>query len=234
MNALFYAKPVLLPTLARGTDSELRQGMESLNRRALELLHAAALIDSPEPGLLTQEDRETARRRGSASAKRLLSGCKSKGKPQIGYFRVLTGAGMQSSVSTLNKVADRVWILEDRCCLGDSYLRAVIDTALQKGTEVILCPSPLRRDRIEAVFLPKVRSAYLSDRAADEADCKTIHRVHLDRIPDPERRQALRATMRQNRRMIDALVQRAAMLLAGSEILADLKADTCTDESKQI
>lgn len=234
MNPLFFSKPVLFPRPRSYANDIQRQGVELLCRRIAELLYAAALIDGTEPGLLTNEERDTARRRGAASAKRALADGASGGKPHIAYYRALTGAGFMPAVMTIPKLADRLWVLEDRCGLADSYLRSAADTALQRGAEVILCPSPLRRDRLEAVFFPGARAAFLSGRAAAEVNCAEVRGVHLDRIPEAERRRALRGAMKENRRMMDALVGRAALYLTNAQLLCDMDSDTCVDGMKQI
>ena len=233
MRPYFFSKPVQLPEPRVCQDSVKRQGAEQLCRRVMELLHAAALIDGTEPGLLTQEDRESARRRGAASAKRAMTNGFLMGKPHIAYYRTIAEDGFRCS-DAVHNLADRVWILDDRCGLADCYLRAAADAALQKGAEVVLCPSPLRRDRIEAVFLPGVRAAYISERAAENLCCDSARRVHLDRIPDAERRRSLRTAIREDRRIMNLLVSRAALYLANAQILCNLDPITCADGTERI
>ena len=228
MKPVFYSAPIQLPRPGKAADREIRAGIQQLNRRALELWQAAALIAASEPGLLTASDRDSARRRGIAAGRRILSGS-AKGKARIAYFRALTGSGLHAAPETAASAADRVWLLEDRYGLADSYLRAVADTALQYRAECILCPSPLRRDRLEAVFLPSCNAAFISMNAIDDPACVNGRRVHLDRIPDAERKQALRTILRENRKWIDALTSRAAGLLKNAEILRDLNTDTCAE-----
>ena len=226
MKPVFYSAPIQLPRPGKAADHEIRAGIQQLNRRALELWQAAALIAASEPGLLTTSDRDSARRRGLATGRRILSDSP-KGKARIAYFRVLTGEGFRAACETVASTANRVWLLEDRYGLADSYLRAVADTALQNRAECILCPSPLRRDRLEAVILPSCHAALISLNAVEDSVDVIGRRVHLDRIPDAERKQALRTVLRENRKWIDALTNRAAELLKNAEILCDLNTDTC-------
>ena len=228
MKPVFYSAPIQLPRPGKAADREIRAGIQQLNRRALELWQAAALISASEPGLLTASDRDSARRRGIAAGRRILSGSP-KGKARVAYFRTLTGAGLHADSEAVASAADRIWLLEDRYGLADSYLRAVADTALQSRAECVLCPNPLRRDRLEAVFLPSCRAALISLSAIEDPGNVSGRRVHLDRIPDAERKQALRAVLRDNRKWIDALTNRASGLLRNAEILHDLNTDTCAE-----
>lgn len=233
MKPVFYSSPIILPRPRITTERENRSGMEQFCRRAMELLRAAALISGTEPGLLTATDRESARRRGLAAGRRVLTDSP-KGKARIAYYRSLTGNGLHADPGTIPALADRIWLLEDRYGLADCYLRAVSDTALQYRAECILCPNPLRPDQLEAVFLPECRAAFLSMNALEKANKVIGHRVHLDRIPEAERKQALRNILRENRRWIKELTQRAAEQLKNAEILRDLKADTCASDDQSL
>ena len=226
MKSVFYSVPIILPRPDASADRETRSGIQRFNRRAMELWQAAALISAEEPGLLTASDRESARRRGFAAGRRILPECP-KGKATVAYFRALSGGGLCAETEPISTLADQVWLLEDRCGLANDYLRAVADVALQYQTGCILCPNPLRRDQLEAVFLPGCRAAFLSLNAVEQMDQSIGHRVHLDRIPDPERKQALRQKLRENRTWIKSLTARAAEQLKNAEILSDLKSDTC-------
>lgn len=230
MKALLYSSPMITPPPLPYSDESnetLRQDITAFCKRASELARAAALVAGEEPGLLLPQDREDARRRGQAAARRLLSGC-AAGKPQIAFYRTLTGSGLTSDPTAMQSLANRIWILEDRCGLADSYLRAVADSALQHRIACILCPNPIRRDRLEAVFLPDAGAAFLSARAADKRPEIPAKTVHLDRIPDSERRSALRKTLRDNRSIEQHLIDRAAQNLASAEILRSLVNDSCT------
>lgn len=228
MKPVFYSAPVLLPRAGKASDFETRTGMQLFNRRAMELWQAAALISASEPGLLSASDRESARRKGLAAGRRILSEVPN-GRAKIAYFRALSAEGLFANPTAVPALADRVWLLEDQYGLADSYLRAVADAALQHRAECVLCPSPLRRDQLEAVFLPGCRAAFLSMNIMNKTGEIDGHRVHLDRIPDAERKQALKAILRENRKWVDALIQRAAEQLRNAEILRDLKDDTCAD-----
>ena len=230
MKPVFYSAPILIPRPYRSADNEIRSGMQQFIRRALELWQAAALIDAAEPGLLTPSDLEAARRRGLAAGRRVLTDSP-KGKAKIAYFRALTGEGLYADPKIIQAMANDVWLLENRYGLADAYLRAVSDAALQKQAASILCPNPLRRDRLEAVFLPDCSAAFISMSALENTNDVSGYHVHLDRIPAADRKQALRNVLRENRKWVEALTQRAAAQLRNAEILRDLKADTCTADN---
>ena len=226
MKPVFYSVPIILPRPNVSADKATRSDIQRFNRRAMELWQAAALISAEEPGLLTASDREAAKKRGHAAGRRVLAECP-KGKATVAYFRALSGDGLRAEAEAVSAMADKVWLLEDRYGLANNYLRAVADAALQIQAGCILCPNPLRRDQLEAVFLPGCHAAFLSFNAAEQMEHPIGHRVHLDRIPDPERKLAFRQKLRENRIWIKALTDRAAEQLRNAEILRDLKSDTC-------
>ena len=233
MKPVFFSAPIMLPRPNPHSSKEIQSGMSQFCRRAAELWRAAALIDASEPGLLTPPDRDAARRRGVAAGRRVLYDCP-KGKACIAYLRALTGNGFETHIGSIPELADRIWILEDRCSLADSYLRAISDAALQHGAECILCPSPLHQNRLEAVILPGCKAAFLSEWAINNTDEVNAHRVHLDRIPTSERKQALKDILKDNRKMTRILIQRASECLRNAEILRDLKADTCAVQVQRL
>lgn len=233
MKPVFYSVPMVLPHPDRNMNREIRLGVEQFSRRALELWRAAALIAAAEPGQLTAADRDTARRRGLAAGKRILAECP-KGKARIAYLRTLTEDGLHANPETVTAMAEQIWLLENRYGLADSYLRAVADAAIQHGAECILCPSPLEQGKLEAVFLPDSKAAFLSANTAENVIDMPARRVHLDRIPDSERKIALKNTLKENRAWIEALIQRAAECLRNAEILRTMKSDTCAAENLRL
>ena len=226
MKPVFYSAPMILPCSSTVKEPETRAEIEQFSKRAIELWHAAALISGAEPGLLTATDKDAARRRGLAAGRRVINDCK-KGKARILFLRALTEDGWVADRHTISALASRVWLLEDRCGLADSYLRAVADIALQRSAECFLCPNAMRRDQLEAVFLPGAEAAFLSANAVIRTNEFSCHRVHLDRIPDPERKLALKSILNENRKMVELLTQRAAAQLKNAVILRDLNANTC-------
>lgn len=233
MSAMLFLNPIIVPRPNAALPKNARQDVSVFTQRAADLLRAAALIQGAEPGLLQPGDLEAARRKGSASARRILKGTY-RGKPHVLYYRAIGSKGILSSDEFLQNLADRIWILDDRCGLADAYLRGAADAALQKCAEMILCPNPLRRDRLEAVILPEEKVAYLSEKATSNSFEKKVHFVHLDRIPDAARRQALRSVIRENKAMANALIQRAVYQLANAEILTELESETCAARTNRI
>ena len=233
MKPVFYSAPIILPHASKANDPEIRAGIEQFCRRAAELWRAAGLISAVEPGLLTASDKNAARRRGLAAGRRVIKDS-SFGKARILFLRALTEDGWIADQRTISALASRIWLLDDRCGLANSYLRAVADIALQQNAECILCPSAMRRDQLEAVFLPSSEAAFLSANTIKKPCDVSCHRVHLDRIPDPARKLALKSILNENRKMTDLLTQRAAAQLKNAAILCDLKANTCTSANLPI
>ncbi len=206
-----YQGPLTLPgSLRFRTDAE-RQTSRSILwfvQRASSLLQAAGLVDAAdEPGLVLPEDRAEAQKYGKLAAEQLprTSTC---GKVQIGYLRTITQNGMTVADLNLNTVT----VLEDQCGLGNDYLCAFALAALEKGHRVLLCPSLLNANKLEAVLLPELGMVWISSRLGVKG---TI--VPLDAIPDPERRLALREALRRDHELQNTLIHQAEnqMQMAG-------------------
>ena len=75
MKAFLYSSPMITPPPLPYSDESnesLRRDITAFCKRASELARAAALVAGEEPGLLLPQDREDARHRGQAAARRLL------------------------------------------------------------------------------------------------------------------------------------------------------------------
>lgn len=121
-------------------------------QRSYALLGAAARV-SPEgiPGLVRPEDRAAAEETAAEAAAAL--------EPEKeGYrccHRFLSAYCCRGRVSFWDRVeAERCFALDDSLGLADAFLRKLHCLCREKGCSVILCPDPLRPERLEGLILP--------------------------------------------------------------------------------
>lgn len=206
-----FQQPVTLPGPLRfGTEAEREVSRCILwfMSRSFDLLHAAGFVDGAgEPGLLLPEDQDEAQRRGAQAAESLpKANC--AGRAEIGYLRSLTTNGMAAKTCPY----ETIMVLKDACGLGSSFLGALAWKSLERGHLVQLCPSPLNSQRLEAVLLPELGAAWVSDRTG------IYGRTYaLDEIPDAERTTALREAMLRDSALQQDLIRLAEeqMQMAG-------------------
>mgnify|MGYP007056180706 CR=1 FL=1 len=203
--------PLTLPGALRfGSESErqVSRGILGFFKRSADLLQAAGLIDAAgEPGLVFSEDRMEAGKLGEQAAN-TLPRTSLPGRAEIGYLRSLTVDGL-----TAKRIRwDQLTVLKDACGLANAFLCSLALKALEKGHRVQLCPSLLDPEKLEAVLLPELGMAWISDRVGISGAT-----LKLDEIPDPERRYALKEAIKRDRTLQQALIQQAAeqMQMAG-------------------
>ena len=203
--------PITLPgplRLQSETERQISQSILWFLNRSVSLLQAAGLVDvSGEPGLLLPEDLEQAQKAGKAAAD-CLPKTALHGRAQVGYLRSITQEGLL--VKPLK--CETSTILQDTCGLGHTFLCALAANALEKGHRVRLCPALTDPQRLEAVLLPELGAAWVSDRTGI-----TGPGISLDSIPDPERRAALEDAMQRDSEMQASLIRHAEaqMQMAG-------------------
>lgn len=207
---LFHGSVTLPGPLRFGSEleREISRGILWFARRSTALLQAAGLVDTAgEPGLVLPEDRIAAQRLGEQAAKDLPK-LVLPGRAEIGYLRSLTVDGLTTKPVSFETLT----ILEDACGLGSAFLCSLALNALEKGHRVQLCPSILDSEKLEAMLLPELGMAWISDRVGLQG--KTLP---LDEIPDPERRLALKEAIGRDQKLQQSLIRQAEtqMQMAG-------------------
>ncbi len=203
--------PVTLPgPLKYGTAAErqVSHGILWFLKRSAALLQAAGLVDAAgEPGLVLTEDRIEARNLGEQASNGLPKTALS-GRAEIGFLRSLTVDGLIAKSIPFEKMMT----LEDTCGLGNEFLCALALKALEKGHRVQLCPSILDSEKLEALLLPELGMAWVSDRVGIQGAT-----LRLDGLPDPERRFALKEVMERDQELQQSLIRQAEaqMQMAG-------------------
>lgn len=205
--------PVTLPGPLRfGSEAErqISRGILWFAERSASLLQAAGLVDAAgEPGLVLPENRAEARRLGEQAAKQLPKTAL-VGRAEIGYLRSLTTEGLIAKEFRW----ERLIVLEDTCGLGNEFLCTLALNALEKGHRVRLCPSILVPEKLEAVLLPELGMAWVSDRVGFRGDA-----LKLDEIPDPERRLALKDAIERDQALQQNLIRQAEVQMQMAGIL---------------
>lgn len=83
------------------------------------------------------------------------------------FIRCISCKGELCLSDSVQELCKRIYLLDDRCGLADVYLREIGDIARERCVEVILCPSPLCPELLDAVLLPEYGLGFVSASAAD-------------------------------------------------------------------
>ncbi len=145
-------------------------------RKAYLYLSAPGSVEAAEK--LTEKTAEAIRARAVSLAERSLR--RRRGDPAGRCTRCFTDAfTCQGSVSlseTRRALAPRLIALEGGSVRGDLFLRAFRQIAEERGHETVLCPDPLRPERIAHLLLPGLGFGVTTG----EGD----RRIHLERLGD--------------------------------------------------
>lgn len=139
---------------------------------------ASSLRETALDGVLTDELAQEIRARAQKAVAKHLEGTRkcSEGFIKKRFISAVSCMGCIDLSSELCKPYKSVYRVESRLGLSERYLEAVSKYALLAGAQVIACPSPLRPEALEAVFLPGVSAAFITGEPG-EARCR---RVKLD------------------------------------------------------
>ena len=184
--------------------------------RALPSFSPEALDD-----LLTEDDYAAAAHRAESAANRMpKTQRKAPVEPRTRFLRAFSAKGESFCTETVRALCDKVYLLDDRLGLADTYLKALMRAAQKHRHALILCPDPLAPERLEAVLLPELRLGYIAEHGAALEGFPSRH-IRLDKIPDETRISAFRARLRALSRQRAELLNQAQLSLAQAKTLHD-------------
>lgn len=208
-----------------------RSRLEQLSRRSKEhyaqayrLLGAAALL----------EERMQTQLRPLSSPQRLLrraAGIASREVPKrapggvgIKRLRFLDGMTPQGPIflrNTVSALADRVYLLEDRCGLSAEMLSFLCDQALAQGCEVYACLNPQNPATILHLLLPGLGLAFITEDGTRMPDAEVYRRIRIDAYLPPEALRPIRGKLRLLMQLRTSILEDAAAELSAAHSLHD-------------
>lgn len=203
---------------------EINTRYKAMYKRIYSLLSAAGNLDPGKiPGLVTDADREVARRRALGVADREF------GRPtRFGggkqTHRLLSAISCEGCIrlsGTVNALCKRVYALDDEYGLADTYLRTLADAAQLRTIDTIICHDPLNPKRIEALLLPDLSLGFVATRPIYGEAIETSRNVRLDSIIDKERVQSNRKKIRATSKLRSAILDEAMLALSEAKLVHD-------------
>ena len=140
-------------------------------KRAYAFLAAAGEVKRAEiPELISEKTIDKVKNKARSAFSRELGSCRSLsagGRMRRRFIRCISCKGELCLSDSVQELCKRIYLLDDRCGLADVYLREIGDIARGRCVEVILCPSPLCPELLDAVLLPEYGLGFVSASAAD-------------------------------------------------------------------
>ena len=116
-------------------------------------------------------------------------------------------------LSTLEKCAKTVYTVSEKCGLGGYFLTELCNMCEKSGMAMIKCPSPLRCDRVESLYIKGADILFTVCR--DEEKCRySEHNINVMRFVDKSVLSSMRRKLKFSRKCFDCLMNAAAENLA--------------------
>ena len=155
-------------------DDKIRMYTEkyhAMYKRAYASLAAAGEVKRAEiPELISEKTIDKVKNKARSAFSRELGSFRSLsagGQVRRRFIRCISCKGELCLSDSVQELCKRIYLLDDRCGLADVYLREIGDIARERCVEVILCPSPLCPELLDAVLLPEYGLGFVSASAAD-------------------------------------------------------------------
>ncbi len=189
----------------------LSDSCRELYRTAYAYLAAAGSVERADiPGLIGAETLEKVRKRAQSAAQRELGSIKRGSAAPREERRFISCIGCRGELvltEDVQKLCKQIYLLDDRLGLAGEYLEQLRREALARGAEIVLCPSPLRPERPEALLLPEQGLGFISSSVTEPSGVK--RHVRLDALAQPPVLRAFREALRQRDRLRRGLVDEA-------------------------
>ena len=210
----------------RSVAAELKgcmKGYKGCYQRAYRCLTGAAQLAEDDRALLYTPELEAklARRvRGILSREVKGTGAED-GRAVQRFLGGITWQGTVLRQNTVTSLCKRFYELSDSWGLAHGMLVQLSAGAMAAGHDVILCPSPLRPDRLEHLLIPSLSLAFVSAPPLEPWPQKPYRRIRVDAMADPELLRRNKARLRFSRRVRAALTEEAVDALARAKEMHD-------------
>lgn len=189
---------------------------------AYRLLGAAGMLErqlraAVAPALPT----ERLARRAAGICERELPRKMGRGLLKKRFLDGYTPEGWRHLDGTVETLAERVYDLRDDWGLGESMLRQLRDTALERGYTVCACHSPLEPERLRHLLIPEAGLAFVTSDSRSSFSGTPWRRLRLESYLGAPRFKGLRREVKELRRQISELEQGATEYLRMAKELHD-------------
>ncbi len=186
---------------------------KSYYKRAYSLLRSAAEIRLAEvPNLVENSELLYISKRARSAVSRIVGKPCGSGKLERRFIHCISCAGELTLTDTVNVLCKQVCVLDNKLGLAKHYLQAVIDEAIIRKDDIIVCPSPLLPDIPEAVIFPHQQVGFIaSDIYGTD---KAYRHVRLDAVIPAERYRAHKSEVKKAERIYGNIIESACSNLA--------------------
>lgn len=176
----------------------LNKAYKALYARAYAYLKASSeLKQAYLPEISETSIREAAEKRVCGIVRRQCGKKGKEGHVSKRFFSAISCKGELKLSSEVEKLCKLIYQLDESMGLASPALEAAAREAINRGEEVILCPSPLCPEELEGVLMPGASLAILKG-------CWNVERgrhIRLDALVPAQRQKEIRSELRAGRRL---------------------------------
>ncbi|MDO4816065.1 MAG: hypothetical protein Q4A83_05615 [Bacillota bacterium] len=178
---------------------------------AYSYLKAANCVKSTEiHGLCSKSAINKAKSRGQSAAIRELGKKRSgENRVQRRFIRCISCSGEVVLSDTVSELCKHIHLLDDRFGLEQYYLEEVLKNA--GGESIIVCPSPLNPQRLDALLFPKKGLAFVASSLMP--DINAYRHIRLDALVSPDALREKRSEIRRKAQLYSQLTDTAISYL---------------------
>lgn len=193
------------------SDEKIREYTEkyqAMYKSAYAFLSAAGSVKRVGiPELISEKTIERIKNKARSAFVRELGSQRSLsagGRVRRRFIRCISCKGELCLSESIQELCKRIYLLDDRCGLADIYLKEISDIACGRCGEVILCPSPLCPELLDAVLLPEYGLGFVAASAADIK--KPWRHIRLDALIPAENLKQHRPELRRSEKLYSSLI----------------------------
>lgn len=192
----------------------------ALYEKAYECLRTAHAVRSGlYRGLFTDMTaKKIAKRAGGIASREFIRIRGRTGGVMRRYISAVTCSGRIFLHDTVNALADKLYLLDNRFGLASGMLRILSSYAVKNGWDVIECISPYDSSKLEHLIIPGLSLAFVT---TEVTGGKIYRHVRLDSLADADALRTSRSRIRFFERIANALEDDAVEHLASAKKLHD-------------
>lgn len=209
------------------SDEKIREYTEkyqAMYKSAYAFLSAAGSVKRAGiPELISEKTIERIKNKACSAFVRELGSQRSLsagGRVRRRFIRCISCKGELCLSESIQELCKRIYLLDDRCGLADIYLKEISDIACGRCGEVILCPSPLCPELLDAVLLPEYGLGFVAASAADIK--KPWRHIRLDALIPAENLKQHRPELRRSEKLYSSLISEGISWLKKAKEYHDL------------
>ena len=182
-------------------------------RAARYISSAAELLSDSRRTAAGAADMEKAHAYANRLALRYLPRRGGEGRESIRLLSAVTPQGHKVFRDTIPALADTLVVFHDEYGACSSLLMETLRRlGLERGYHVVTCPCPLSEGKIDHLFLPELRLAFLTSNSWHSMEFPDQKNIHCTRFEAKDRLRCRKKRLRFNRRAAaDLLAQASAM-----------------------